>query len=221
MAYLHRRLAVMLLLTALSAVLAACGRLTAAASVPVSPGSGPVGVASPGSRNAGLAQLAGQALSIARVAAKDALLRQIDIVWNSQEHIFRFTSAALSTGMRANGEIDVVMPRPGTPPTQWSVVPPSMSPLVTSARIAGALDLAALKITPEVAIQALLRQWPKATPKVATLASQGAMGTTLIWYASGSLGGGDVSLTIRNATGKVNVPLPNPVQPPSIATRQP
>lgn len=181
------------LLTALSALITACGNIITAA-----PSQDP--------DIASLVRLSGLSTQRAQSVAAGATLRQVDIDSGSGRHIFRFTDAA------ATREITVVVPTAQTPSEQWEVTSLTVSPLV--GRAAVAIDLGALRVGPGAVAQAMQQYRTDARVRTLTLVDAGGQ---LVWYAFGEVAEGDISGQVSNATRTFQPLGPGPIQRPPTA----
>jgi hypothetical protein len=167
----------------------------------------------------GLVLLAQQALQQAQTIAPNVVLRQVDIVWASQQHIFRFTDGA------AKQEIIVNTLNAATPPQQWQVLSGYQNSPLVGPHPPAVLNLRSLRIGPQAAAATAVGDAAKvgyasnAQPIETTLIdSEGGPGP--LWYVTVGLPGGEAQFSVNPSTGAVTQlgPLHLPTAVPATAT---
>jgi hypothetical protein len=195
----------------LGALIIACSGTSRAAQVQPTENAAPSRPAAQAARPddpeiAALVQLADQATRQAQSVAPGAALQQLSIIWGTGRVVVRFTNP------RATEEITVEVPAAGVPAARWPTGSMMVSPLATG-RPRPALPLAALRVPPSAAAQALQQHWPGVRVTGVMLVLE--EGGELAWYVGGEVADGAVHGKVRDATSTFELVGPGrPVQRP-------
>lgn len=155
---------------------------------------------------AALVQLADQATQRAQSVAPGATLRQLNIIWGTGRYVLRFANPT------ATEEIMVDVPAVGVAATMWPTGRTTVSPLANG-QPRPALPLAALRVPPRAAAQAMQQYWPgvRVTGLMLVIDEDGE----LAWYVGGEVTEGALNGRVLNSTGAFEPLGPGrPVQRP-------
>ena len=157
-----------------------------------------------------LAALSQQAYQRAAQIASGPVLGQIDVVPQTKQIIFEFRDAA------ATFEVDVIVPAPDSPPSQWQTRTLTVTPLLDSRQ--PPMNLNALKVGPSTLSSDLVKQWPGCDVRSLILFGSG---DNLQWTGFCNLSDGRLANgSVDNETGTFH-PSPAPLAfPPPTATPQ-
>lgn len=163
---------------------------------------------SPDSDALRLAALSQKAYQRAAQVASDPVLGQIDVVPQTKQIIFQFRDAA------ATIEVDVMIPAPDSPPSQWETRTLTFTPLLDSRQ--PAMNMDALKVGPSALSGDLVKQWPGCDVRSLILFGSG---DNLQWTGFCNLSDGRLaSGSIDNETGAFHSSPAPPAYPPPTAT---
>ena len=158
----------------------------------------------PDSEASALERLGGRAEQLAAGAGEEPVLRQVEVVAESDARVFRFVDP------EARREIDVRVWWPDSPVERWEVSAAEYAR--TAYQAAPALDLRALRTGPQAARGRLAEADGQCAVMSQTLFGEGAR---LSWSLSCRRPDGVIMATVDGSTGALHLPSASPAQPAS------